>query len=73
MKSISWKTAEHMMNIVSFTVIQSAQEADEPIDIDDVINFSRNIFMKYCEVEGITNVEEPEEDDEEWEEDEEEE
>lgn len=58
MKSISESTANYMMDIVAYTVIQSyIQRGVEP-DIDGIEQFTRKMFLEYCEIEGITDVEE---------------
>jgi len=76
MASIKWETAEHMMNIVAFTVAQSMAKTGTKLDTEAVADFARGIFQDYCDTVGITDVEEPEESEndfgeEEWNEDEE--
>lgn len=55
--TISMNTVDHMMGIVAFSAIQSAVELGEEIDLEAIEEFSRDMFMRYCEVEGITEVE----------------
>lgn len=56
--TISMSTADHMMSILAFAAVQSAIELGEEIDIEAVEEFARDMFTRYCEVEGITDVEE---------------
>lgn len=55
--TISMNTADHMMDIVAFSAIQSAIELGEEIDLDAIEEFARDMFTRYCEAEGITEVE----------------
>lgn len=56
--TISMDTANRLMDIVAFTAIQSAIELGEKIDLDAIEEFARDMFTRYCELEGITDVEE---------------
>ena len=71
MATIKWETAKHMMNIVAFTCIRAAQEQGKEPDIEGIEAFTRMTFRRYCEVEGITEVEEEKEEEVEEEEEEE--
>lgn len=55
--TISMDTANRLMDIVAFSAIQSATELGEAIDVDAIEEFARDMFMRYCEAEGITDVE----------------
>ena len=55
--SISMDTANRLMSIVAFTAIQSAIELGEDLDLEAIEEFARDMFTRYCEVEGITEVE----------------
>lgn len=55
--TISKDTAERLMGIVAFTAIRSSVEFGEEIDVEAIENFARDMFTRYCEVEGITEVE----------------
>lgn len=55
--SISMDTANRLMDIVAFTAIQSATEIGEEVDVEAIENFARDMFTRYCEAEGITEVE----------------
>ena len=61
MATINWETAKHMMNIVAFTCVRAAQDMGKEPDIKGIEEFTRRTFRQYCEVEGITEVEEEEE------------
>lgn len=54
--TIGWETANKMMGIAAFIFCQMSHE--EP-DVDEVNEFAREMFMAYCDCEGITEVEEP--------------
>ena len=56
--TISMSTADHMMSILAFSAFQSAVELGEEIDPEAVEEFVRDMFTRYCEIEGITDVEE---------------
>ena len=45
------------MDIVAFTAIQSATEFGEEVDVEAIEEFARDMFTRYCEAEGITEVE----------------
>ena len=55
--SISMDTANRLMDIVAFTAIQSAAEFGEEVDVEAIEEFARDMFTRYCEAEGITEVE----------------
>lgn len=55
--SISMDTANRLMDIVAFTAIQSAIELGEDFDLEAIEDFARDMFTRYCEAEGITEVE----------------
>ena len=55
--SISMDTANRLMDIVAFAAIQSAIELGEDFDLEAIEDFARNMFTRYCEAEGITEVE----------------
>jgi len=55
-KTISWEVAEHMMDIAAFIYCQSCNE--EP-SVEAVESFARDMFLRYCDSENITDVEEP--------------
>ena len=61
MTTIKWETANYMMNIVAFVAMRAHTEQGEQIDIEAIEEFARNIFQEYCDMVGITEVEEPEE------------
>ena len=64
MASIKWETADHMMNIVAFTVAQSMAKTGAKLDSEAIADFARGIFKDYCDTVGITDVEEPEDENE---------
>ena len=55
-KTISWETAERMMDFAAFIYCLSCNE--EP-SVEAVESFARNMFLNYCNSENITDVEEP--------------
>lgn len=55
--TISMDTANRLMDIVAFTAIQSATEFGEEVDVEAIEEFARDMFTRYCEAEGITEVE----------------
>lgn len=55
--TISMDTAERLMNIVAFAAVQSAIELGEEFDLEAIEEFARDMFVRYCEAEGITEVE----------------
>lgn len=55
--TISMITANRLMDIVAFTAVQSAIELGEEIDVEAIEEFARDMFTRYCEAEGITEVE----------------
>lgn len=61
MATIKWETANYMMNIVAFVAMRAHTEQGEQIDIEAIEEFARNMFQEYCDMVGITEVEEPEE------------
>ena len=64
MTSIKWETADHMMNIVAFTVAKSMAKIGAKLDSEAIADFARSIFKDYCDTVGITDVEEPEDENE---------
>lgn len=54
--TISKSTADHMMGIIVFSAIQCAIENDHDLDLDATEKFAREMFIRYCEMEGITEV-----------------
>lgn len=56
--TISMSTADHMMSILAFAAVQSAIELGEEVDVEATEDFVRDMFTRYCEIEGITEVEE---------------
>lgn len=55
--TISMITANRLMDIVAFTAVQSTLEFGEEIDVEAIEEFARDMFTRYCEAEGITEVE----------------
>ena len=58
MSTIKWETADHMMNVLAFSVLTSAADTNTPIGVDEAIKFAQEMFERYCNTFGITNVEE---------------
>ena len=54
---ISMDTANRLMDIVAFTAVQSALEFGEEVDVEAIEEFARDMFTRYCEAEGLTEVE----------------
>lgn len=65
MATIKWETAKHMMNIVAFTCVCAAQDQGKEPDVKGIEEFTRKMFRRYCQIEGISEVEEEEEEAEE--------
>lgn len=57
MSTIKWETADHMMNVLAFAFAVSATRANIPVDMDEALEFAQEMFKKYCEAYGITDVE----------------
>lgn len=62
-RTISFETANEMMNVIAFTIIQALKNSGIPIrDIErltDTINeITKDLFTSYCECENITEVSE---------------
>lgn len=60
MSTIKWETADHMMNVLAFAYATSAAGANLPVDTNEAVEFATEMFEKYCETFGITDVEEEE-------------
>ena len=58
-KVISWKTAEKMMEMAAFIFCQMNYDGHEEPDVDEINAFAREMFIAYCDNEGITEVEYP--------------
>lgn len=56
---ISWDTADKMMSIAAFIFCQMNYDGDEELDVDEVEEFAREMFVAFCDCEGITEVEDP--------------
>lgn len=61
MSTIKWETADQMMNVLAFAYAVSAAGANLPVDANEAIEFAQEMFRKYCEAVGITDVEMEEE------------
>ena len=65
---ITSATAEHMMDIVTLTLLNSYMDEDMGVDIDAITRKAGEMFVDYCNEVGITGVdisgdtEEPDED-----------
>lgn len=57
MSTIKWETADQMMNVLAFAFAVSAKKANLPIDMNEALEFAQEMFGKYCEAYGITDVE----------------
>ena len=62
MSTIKWETADQMMNVLAFAYATSAAGVNIPIDTNEAIEFAQEMFVKYCEAVGITDVEMEEDD-----------
>ena len=61
MATIKWETADNMMNIVAFVAMRAGIEQGEQVNLEGIKEFARDMFQEYCEVVGITEVEDPDE------------
>ena len=61
MATIKWETADNMMNIVAFVAMRTGIEQGEQVDLEAIKEFARDMFQEYCDMVGITEVEDPEE------------
>ena len=52
--SITWETASALMDGMCFALCQTLKG---PVDVEGIQEMTRELFRKYCEIEGITGVE----------------
>ena len=55
---ITWEVASALMDGMCFALCQTIEG---PVDVKDIQEMTRGLFHKYCEIEGITEVEVTEE------------